>query len=80
VVTILLYRNAKFNKYYKLFLKKKYSLRELINTIMSWENVYFSYIKQIELRALKQAKSNFLSKLNLLYAFIAKIPSILELA
>jgi hypothetical protein len=45
VVTILLYWDAKFNKYYKSFPKRKHSLRELIDIIMSWEKVYSGYIR-----------------------------------
>ncbi|OBT83713.1 hypothetical protein VE02_08283 [Pseudogymnoascus sp. 03VT05] len=51
VVYTLLYRNARFNKYCKTFLRRKKSSRELIDTILSWEAVYSSHIKQIELRA-----------------------------
>ncbi|PMD60363.1 uncharacterized protein K444DRAFT_528217, partial [Hyaloscypha bicolor E] len=70
----------KFNKYCKFFLKRKYSLRELIDIIISWEKVYSGYIRQIELRALEQAKGNFLGRLDLLYIFITEILSIPELA
>ncbi len=47
---------------------------------MSWEKVYSGYIRQIELRALKQAKGNFLGRLDLLYTSIAEILSIPESA
>jgi hypothetical protein len=52
VVCTLLYRNAKFNKYYKTFPRKKHPPRQLIETIVSWEKVYSSHIKQVELQAL----------------------------
>lgn len=80
VVTILLYRDTKFNKYCKFFLKRKHSPRELIDIIVSWEKVYFGYIRQIELRALEQAKGNLSGRLDLLYTFIAEILSIPESA
>ncbi len=47
---------------------------------MSQEKVYSSYIRQIELRVLKQAKGNLLGRLDLLYTSIAEILSILESA
>lgn len=53
VVTILLYRNTKFNKHCKSFPRRKHSPSELIDTIVSWEKVYSGYIRQIELRALE---------------------------
>jgi len=80
VVTILLYRDAKFNKYCKSFPRRKHSSRELIDTIVSWEKVYSGYIRQIELRALEQAKGNFSGRLDLLHASIAEILSIPESA
>jgi hypothetical protein len=45
VVYILLYRNAKFNKYCKALLERKHSSQQLIDTIVSWEKVYSSHIK-----------------------------------
>lgn len=80
VVTILLYRDAKFNKYCKSFPKRKHSPRELIDIIVSWEKVYSGYIRQIELRALEQAKGNLSGRLDLLHASIAEILSIPESA
>jgi hypothetical protein len=80
VVTILLYRDAKFNKYCKSFPRRKHSPRELIDTIVSWENVYSGYIRQIELRAFEQAKGNFSGRLDLLHASVAEILSIPESA
>jgi len=80
VVTILFYRDAKFNKYCKSFPRKKNSLRELIDILMSWGKLYSSYIKQIELRALEQAKDNFSGRLDLLHASTAEILRIPESA
>jgi hypothetical protein len=80
VVTILLYRDAKFNKYCKSFPRRKNSSGELIDIIVSWEKVYSGYIKQIELRALEQAKGNFSGRLDLLHASTAKILRIPESA
>jgi hypothetical protein len=78
VVCTLLYQNAKFNKYCKTFPQRKQSLQELINTIMSWEKVYGSHIKQIELRALDHARSNYSGRQDLLYSSVTEILSILE--
>lgn len=78
VVYTLLYRNAKFNKYCKTFPKRNHSSQELIDTIVSWEKVYSSYIKQIELRAFDQARGNYSGKLDLLQTSVAEILSIPE--
>ena len=78
VVCTLLYRSTKFNKYCKTFPRRKQSPRELIDTVVSWEKVYGSHIKQIELRALDQAGGNYSGRQDLLHASIAKILSIPE--
>jgi hypothetical protein len=78
VVCTLLYRNAKFNKYCKTFPRRKHSLRELIDTVVSWEKVYCSHIEQIGLRALDHARGNYSGRLDLLYSSIAEILSIPE--
>jgi hypothetical protein len=78
VVCTLFYRNAKFNKYCKTFLRGKHSPQELIDTIMSWEKVYGSHIEQIELRALNQARGNYSSGLDLLHISVAELLSIPE--
>jgi hypothetical protein len=79
VAYTLFYRNAKFSKYYKTFPRRKQSPRELIDTIVSWEEVYGSYIKQIELRALDQAGGDYSGRQGLLYTSVTEILSILEL-
>jgi hypothetical protein len=77
VVYTLLYRNAKFNKYCKT-LPRKHSPRGLIDTIVSWEEVYSSHVKQIELRAFDRARGNYSGRLDLLHASVADILSIPE--
>jgi len=76
VVCILLYRNTKFNKYYKALPERKHSSQQLIDTIVSWEKVYSSYIKQVELQALDQARGNYTSRLDLRYESVTGILSI----
>ena len=66
------------HKYCKKFPLRKQSPRELINTIVSWEKVYGSHIKQIELRALDQAGGNYSGRQDLLHTSVAEMPSIPE--
>jgi hypothetical protein len=76
VVCILLYRNAKFNKYCKALPERKHSSQQLIDTIVSWEKVYSSHIKQVELRALDRARGNYTGRLDLRHESVAGILSI----
>jgi hypothetical protein len=78
VVCTLFYRNAGFNKYYKTFLRRKLLPQDLIDTAVSWEKVYCSHIRQIELRALEQARGNYSGRLDLLHTSVAEILSIPE--
>jgi hypothetical protein len=78
VVCTLFYRSPKFNMYCKTFPQRKQSPRELIDTIMSWEKVYSSHIKQIELRALDQARGNYSGRQDLLHPSVAEILSVSE--
>ena len=65
------------NKDCKTFPRRKHSSREFIDTIVSWEMVYCSHIKQIELRAL-EARGNYSGRLDLLHTSVAEILSIPE--
>jgi hypothetical protein len=72
-----IYQNAKFNKYCKTFPRQR-SPRELIDTIVSWEKVYCSHIKQIKLRAVDRARGNYSRRLDLLHTSVAGMLSIPE--
>ncbi len=47
---------------------------------MLWEKVYSSHIKQVELRALDQARGNYTGRLDLRYKSVARILSIPDLS
>ncbi|TAQ90408.1 hypothetical protein B7494_g1269 [Chlorociboria aeruginascens] len=76
VVCTLLYRNAKLNKYCKTLPERKHSSQQLIDTIVSWEKVYSSHIKQVELRALDRARGNYTGRLDLRHESVAGVLSI----
>ncbi|CZS92536.1 uncharacterized protein RAG0_03148 [Rhynchosporium agropyri] len=48
----------------------------LIDTIMSWEKVYSSHIKQVELRALNRTRGDFSGRIDLQYLSIAEVLNI----
>ncbi|PVH71194.1 hypothetical protein DL98DRAFT_616299 [Cadophora sp. DSE1049] len=72
VLYTLLYRNNEFNKYCKMFPRSKHSSQKLIDTIVSWEKVYSSHIKQVELRALDWARGDYSGRIDLQHPSVAE--------
>merc|ERR1712225_150549 len=76
VLYTLLYRDTKFNQYCKKFPRGKQSSQQLIDTIVSWEKVYSSHIKQVELRALNWPRGDYSGRMDLQHPSVAEILSI----
>ncbi|KAL5312953.1 hypothetical protein ACEPPN_019379 [Leptodophora sp. 'Broadleaf-Isolate-01'] len=76
VLYTLLYRDTKFNQYCKKFPRGKHSSQQLIDTIVSWEKVYSSHIKQVELRALNWTRGDYSGRTDLQHSSVAEILSI----
>jgi len=75
VLYTLIYRDTKFNQYCKKFPRGKQSSQQLIDTIVSWEKVYSSHIKQVELRALKWTGGEYSGRTDLQKPSVAEILS-----
>ena len=78
VLYTLLYRDTKFNQYCKKFPRGKHSSQQLIDTIVSWEKVYSSHIKQVELRALNWTRGDYSGRIDLQHPSVAEILSTVD--